>query len=230
MFFTVCLLYLPVFSNCATSLRAQSLFSDFSQSSKAFMPRRHCQSICACVVIQSCPSLCDPMDCSYPGSSNHGIFQARILQWVVISSSRGSSQPRNPIWAFCVSCTSRGILSLLSHQGSLDRVFTDLNINIRNVVGYFPFPTNFPTNVAPSPHLFFISPSLTPNHQNLLYFIWKSVYQLCFSLSRTFLLCPERLILRTWWAAFRVMFTLSYIPKIPRRADIQLVQWLPLCV
>ena len=45
-------------------------------------------------VTQSCRTLCDPMDCSPPGSSFHGIFQAWILEWVVISFSRGSSQPR----------------------------------------------------------------------------------------------------------------------------------------
>ena len=45
-------------------------------------------------VAQSCPTLCDPMDCSLPGSSVHGVFQARILEWVAISFSRGSSQPR----------------------------------------------------------------------------------------------------------------------------------------
>ena len=44
---------------------------------------------------QSCPTLCDPMDCSPPGSSVHGTSQARILEWVVISFSRGSSQPRD---------------------------------------------------------------------------------------------------------------------------------------
>ena len=44
---------------------------------------------------QSCLTLCDPMDCSPPGSSVHGIFQARTLEWVAISSSQGSSQP-NP--------------------------------------------------------------------------------------------------------------------------------------
>ena len=43
---------------------------------------------------QSYPTLCDPMDCSLPGSSVHGILQARILEWVAISSSRVSSQPR----------------------------------------------------------------------------------------------------------------------------------------
>ena len=42
-----------------------------------------------CLVAQSCPALCNPMDCSLPGSSAHGIFQARILEWAAISSSRG---------------------------------------------------------------------------------------------------------------------------------------------
>ena len=46
-------------------------------------------------VIQSCPTLCDRMDCSLPGSSLHGILQARVLEWVAISFSRGSSQPRD---------------------------------------------------------------------------------------------------------------------------------------
>ena len=44
---------------------------------------------------QSCPTLCDPLDCSLPGSSVHGILQARILEWVAMPSSRGSSQPRD---------------------------------------------------------------------------------------------------------------------------------------
>ena len=43
------------------------------------------------LVTQSCPTLCDPMDCSPPGSSVHGILQARILEWVAIPFSRGSS-------------------------------------------------------------------------------------------------------------------------------------------
>ena len=45
-------------------------------------------------VAQSCPTLCDPMDCSLPGSSVQGIFQAIVLEWITISLSRGSSQPR----------------------------------------------------------------------------------------------------------------------------------------
>ena len=53
-------------------------------------------------VAQSCPTLCDPMDCSLPGSSVHGIFQTRVLEWVAISFSRGSSQPRDRTQVSCI--------------------------------------------------------------------------------------------------------------------------------
>ena len=46
-------------------------------------------------VTQSCLTLCNPMDCSLPGSSVHGIFQTRILEWATVPFSRGSSQPRD---------------------------------------------------------------------------------------------------------------------------------------
>ena len=65
----------------------------------------------SCVLhAQVCPTLCDPMDCSPPGSSVHGIFQARISECVAISSSRGSSQPRDGTRAPCISCLGRQIL------------------------------------------------------------------------------------------------------------------------
>ena len=49
-------------------------------------------------VTQLCPTLCDPMDCSLPGSSVHGILQARVVEWVAISFFRGSSWPRDWTW------------------------------------------------------------------------------------------------------------------------------------
>ena len=58
---------------------------------------------CCCLVAESCPTLCDPINYSLPGSSVHGISQARILEWVVISSFRRSSWPRG--WAR-ISCIS----------------------------------------------------------------------------------------------------------------------------
>ena len=57
--------------------------------------------------------LCDPTDCSLPGSSLHGILQARVLEWVAISFSRGSSWPRDRTQVSCIP---------LSHQGSPEEV------------------------------------------------------------------------------------------------------------
>ena len=68
------------------------------------------------LVTQSCLTLCNPMDCRLPGSSVHGIFQARVLEWVAISFSRGSSWPRDrtqvshivgkhfTVWAKSITC------------------------------------------------------------------------------------------------------------------------------
>ena len=72
-------------------------------------------SHCCCSVTKSCLTLSDPMDCSPPGSSIHGIFQARTLEWVAISFSRGSSQSRDrtPVSLF----VGRHFYQL-SHQGS----------------------------------------------------------------------------------------------------------------
>ena len=62
------------------------------------------------IYIYVCPTLCSPMDCNLPGSSVYGIFQAKILEWVVISSSRGSSWPRDQTPVSCVSCIGSQIL------------------------------------------------------------------------------------------------------------------------
>ena len=59
----------------------------------------------ACSVAQSCPTLCNPMDCSPPGSSVHGALQGRTLEWVAMPSSRGSSRPRDRT---LISCTAGG--------------------------------------------------------------------------------------------------------------------------
>ena len=53
-------------------------------------------------VAQSCPTLCDPMDCSLPVASVYGIFQARILEWIATSSSKESSWPRNGTRVSCI--------------------------------------------------------------------------------------------------------------------------------
>ena len=58
--------------------------------------------------LQSCPTLCNPMNFSLPGSSVHGTFSERILEWVALPSSRGSSQPREQT---CISCIAGGFFT-----------------------------------------------------------------------------------------------------------------------
>ena len=91
-------------SSCSTSVSTLMNVSLFS-----FCPFRwslevlRCSfNLCVCSVVQSCLTLCNPMDCSPSGSSMHEIFQARILEWVAISSGRGSSLPRDWIHITCI--------------------------------------------------------------------------------------------------------------------------------
>ena len=57
-----------------------------------------CVCVCVCVSTQLCPTLCDLLDCDLPGSSLHGISQARILEWVAISYSKREGWVRVPVW------------------------------------------------------------------------------------------------------------------------------------
>ena len=63
---------------------------------------------CHCAATKSCPTLCNPMNYSLPGSSGHGISQAGILERVAISFSRRSSQPRD---GTCISCLAGGLFT-----------------------------------------------------------------------------------------------------------------------
>ena len=75
--------------------------------SMVFYIRKFCV-LCA-NSLQLCPTLCDPMDCNLLGSSVHGILQARILGWVVISFFRGFSQPRDQTFVSYASCIGRQV-------------------------------------------------------------------------------------------------------------------------
>ena len=75
-------------------------------------------NVCVYSVSLSCLIICDPTDCSLSGSSVHGIFQARILEWVAISSSKESSQPRDGTHISCFSCIAGRFFTTEPHQGS----------------------------------------------------------------------------------------------------------------
>ena len=72
-------------------------------------------------LLQSCLTLCNPVDCSPPGSSVHEILQVKILDWVAMPSSRESSQPRDWTHVSYVSCIGRQVLYHQSHLGSPER-------------------------------------------------------------------------------------------------------------
>ena len=71
------------------------------------------------LITKSCLTLSNPMDCSPPGSSVHGISQARILEWTAMPSSRGSSQPKDQICVSSVSCIGTWVFLPLVPPGRL---------------------------------------------------------------------------------------------------------------
>ena len=75
----------------------------------------HCLTV-LCLVAQSCPTLCNPMDCSPPGSSVMGVLQARILEWVAMPSSRGSSRPRDRIRISCIAGRFYSLSELIANS------------------------------------------------------------------------------------------------------------------
>ena len=91
---TTCLFFLVIWGN---GLRSELCFHEvFALCWPMSSPR------VASEATQSCLTLCNPMDCRLPDSSVHGIFQARVLEWVAISFSRGSSRPRDWTWVSCI--------------------------------------------------------------------------------------------------------------------------------
>ena len=94
-------------------------------------------------LFQLCPALCHSMDCSPPGSSVLGISQSRILEWVAVSSSRGSSQPRYRTHISCVSCICMRVLYHQHHLGS------PLMMVVCSIYIERPFPQRSPKTAGP---------------------------------------------------------------------------------
>ena len=89
---------------------------------------------------QSCPTLCDPIDCTPPGFSVCLNSQARILEWVAISSSRGSSQPRDQTFVSCVSCTAGGYFTSRKPRSLLVICFIHSTVYIHPNLSIYPPP------------------------------------------------------------------------------------------
>ena len=150
--------------------------------SSAFLPSEGGKGylgLTCCLVTQSCPTLCDPMDYSPPDSSVHGILQAGILEWVAIPFSKGSSWPRDQIWVSCIAgrlFTDWVTRESLSYQlnSRLDLDFTKLSINVHS----------FCSRIQPSvPHFTEIS--------YLLCLLWSVTISMFFSVVSAFRILPN---------------------------------------
>ena len=75
------------------------------------------------LLAQSCPTLCNPMDWNLPGSSAYGILQARILKWVALPFSRGSSWPRDRTWVSCITVRFFTIWAIRDAQGGINLAY-----------------------------------------------------------------------------------------------------------
>ena len=106
-----------------TMEKKQCLFNEWcwakwTATCKRMKIRTFSNTMCVCLLTQLCPTLCDPLDCSSPYSSFHGILQARLLEWVAISSSKGASQPRDQTHVSCISLHWQADSLPLIHLGS----------------------------------------------------------------------------------------------------------------
>ena len=141
------------------------------------------------LVTQSCPTLCDPMDCSPLGSSVHGILQARILEWVAISFSRGSSSPRDWTW---VSHTADSSVQPLSHVRLFATPWTAAcQASLSNTNSRSPPKPMSIVSMMPSNHLILccpLLPSIFPSirvfsNESALLIRWPKYWSFSFNIS-----------------------------------------------
>ena len=124
-------------------------------------------------VAQSCLTLCDPMDCSLPGSSIHEIFQAKVLQWVAISFSRGSSRSRDRTW---VSRIARRRFTIWATNAFFAPIVIIMifSLNFLNILfSYVELSLHFNNNF----HLIMIYNLFNILLNYLLIYSWQALYQ-----------------------------------------------------
>ena len=126
--------------------------------SNVLICRRHPGPPCVCAQSLSHVQLCDPTDCSPPGSSAYGIFRQEILEWVAISYSRGSSWLRDRTLVSCISCTGRRIFLPLCHLGSPEDAWSGEMLSGTSCCSL--------RQISSDPKVFTVRRDLTPKHNN----------------------------------------------------------------
>ena len=118
--------------------RAVSVIGFLRRMIQKIHSRRVEKSLHVCAKsLQLCLTLSDPVDCSPPGSSVHGILQARILEWVAMPSSRGSSQPKDPTRVSCCSCIAGGFFTTEPLRKARHKALQNIQAKTERI--FFPF-------------------------------------------------------------------------------------------
>ena len=123
-------------------------------------------SICVCLFAQSCPTFCYPRYYNLPGSSVHWILQARILEWVAIAFSKGSSQHRDQTWVSCISDRFFTIWATReTHANALQWVYTEAQslLAVKSSAILDLFGSNHLCRVPSLCHSFKVYASLLPS-------------------------------------------------------------------
>ena len=132
-------------------------------------------NMCVCVgvlVVQSCLTLCNLMYCGLPGSLDHGILQARILEWVAISFSRDWTQVSCIAgWFFTISAPGKPIFQYMNIWITLPYTWNIMNQLYFNKKQYIPYATSF-TSLSQLPQLEILSPTAK------IAFLWMPLYLL----------------------------------------------------
>ena len=153
--------------------------------------------------LQSCPTLCNPVDFSPPGSSVHGILQARILEWVAMPSSRGSSRPRGPTR---VSCIAGGFFIAMPPEKP--HMYTHTHTHKYIYIGYKYIYTHTPIHIGDA-HIsyWFLFLWRTPSHTDgesvgwVIQMTWQDDWnQVCTAL-------------RPWWGPWTTLKPLKSLKQ-----------------
>ena len=168
---------------------------------------------------QSCPTLCDPMDCSPPGSSVHGILQARILEWVAFPFSRGSSWPKDGTQVFHIA--GGFFTSWSTREAPVTQEPRSPFVCVR--VEPFPFLLHLPTKLRP--HLSLSGPSSLfppslPTSQASATFRSYLLYLHCLSGKGFIILSPHFISYSLSWQDFYLFLDTCFLFPVPQYAHI----------
>ena len=131
-------------------------------------------SCCCCLSLIMSNSSCDPMDCSPPGSSVHGILQTRILKWVAVSFSRGTSRPRDRTQISCIQFSSVQSLSHVQFVATPWTAACQASLSITNswsLLKLMSIESVMPSNHLILCHPLLLLPSIFPSSSVLLCFL-----------------------------------------------------------